>query len=107
MRKTFRTQLAALALGLAVGFAGGCDPGDAEFLGGGGGVADDTVCYEDNDCTPNACCGEGTSMVHVSNGPSCSGVVCPGDSYPSNTINQGACIPYCRDARCVSNACSN
>lgn len=104
MNRSSRSQWASLALGLAVGFAVACDPGDFSLDPNGGGGGEGPVCYVNSECAPDDCCGEGTSIVHSSLAPSCSGVQCSGP-YPDNTINQGQCIPYCRGSRCTA-ACS-
>lgn len=59
------------------------------------------VCYVSEDCVANACCGNGTGAVHVSQGPNCSSVSCTG-TCPRDSINCGQCVPYCRDSHCVS-----
>lgn len=85
---------------LALGFLllAGCGPVIDDD--GGGGLAPGPVCYVDEDCVPNRCCGEGTSAVHVSLAPACRGIACTG-SCDENTIDCGCGIPICRDQRCT------
>ena len=64
-------------------------------------AASDVVCYDDSDCAPNGCCGEGTAIVHVSEAPSCGGRQCSG-ACPANGIRCGCAVPICRDGRCVA-----
>jgi hypothetical protein len=100
-------RLAALALGVALCWAGvGCEPVDDGGGGGGGDIPaglSDTICYRDSDCAPNACCGQGTNPTHVSEAPDCSNVRCDG-TCPADTIDCGRCIAVCRSSRC-SAAC--
>jgi len=116
MRRTRRSTVAALLCGLALGLAAGCEP--ALDLGGGGGSPppglSDITCFQDTDCVPNDCCGNGTGVVHVSEqqcrGGSCA---CPSEctaeecrpSDFTNTLRCGSCIPVCRNSRCAA-ACS-
>ena len=65
------------------------------------GPKDMTVCYDDTDCAPNGCCGEGTAIVHRMNAPDCSAVECT-NSCPQNGIKCGCAVPVCRDGRCVA-----
>lgn len=94
-------RLAALALGVALGFVGvGCEPVDPD----GGDIPEglsDTVCYRDADCAPNGCCGQGTNPTYVSEAPDCSNVRCDG-TCPANTIDCGRCIAVCRNSRCAA-----
>jgi hypothetical protein len=92
-------RLAVLLLGIGLGLVGvGC-PGDLiEEIPVG---LSDTVCYQNSDCAPNGCCGEGTHPTHVSEAPSCSNVRCDG-TCPANSIDCGRCIPVCRDSRCAA-----
>ena len=93
-------RLAALALGVALGLAGaGCEP-TAPIAEPPIGLSD-KVCYQDTDCAPNGCCGEGTNPTHVSEAPDCSAVRCSG-TCPANTIDCGRCIAWCRDSRCAA-----
>ncbi|HYX89978.1 MAG TPA: hypothetical protein VE782_00340 [Myxococcaceae bacterium] len=91
----------ALVLAAAVGFAAGalvgCGLGDSPGDGGGGGSG--PICYRDEDCVPNACCGRGTDAVHVSIAPDCRGVSCDG-TCPPDMIECGCGIPVCRDNHC-------
>jgi hypothetical protein len=99
MRRTHRGPLAALLLGALFGLTAGCEPIDPiEEIPPG---ISDTICYQDSDCAPNGCCGEGTNPTHVSEAPSCSGVRCSGACSP-NTIDCGRCIAVCRDSRCAA-----
>lgn len=59
------------------------------------------ICYADSDCAPNACCGQGTAIVHASMAPDCRAVSCDG-SCPVNGIRCGCAVPVCRDSRCTS-----
>ena len=61
--------------------------------------ASDVVCYDDSDCAPNGCCGEGDAIVHVTMAPSCTGRTCTG-SCPRNGIMCGCAVPVCRDGQC-------
>jgi uncharacterized protein YceK len=75
-------------------------------LGGCGSVIDPPApdagraCTVDADCVPNGCCGEGTSAIHVLDGPDCSMVRCNG-MCPVTQIRCGCGLPVCRDSRCV------
>ncbi|QRN99867.1 hypothetical protein JRI60_12970 [Archangium violaceum] len=103
MHRTRSVPLAALVLGAVLGWAAGCGPVEGDF-----GVAPEPlsnrVCYNDSDCTGNACCGEGTNPTHVQDGPNCSNVRCSG-TCPVNGIECGRCLVICRDSRCEA-ACS-
>jgi hypothetical protein len=59
------------------------------------------VCYDDTECAPNACCGEGTAVVHKSQAPDCTTVKCSG-ACPINGIKCGCAVPVCRNQRCTS-----
>jgi hypothetical protein len=98
--RSSRFVVAALVLGAAVGFTVGCEPVDGVFLETPVGVSS-VVCYDDSDCAPNGCCGEGTHPTHVSEAPDCSNVRCTG-SCPADSIDCGRCIAICRDARCAA-----
>ena len=63
--------------------------------------ASDATCYDDTDCAPNACCGEGDAVVHANDAPACGAVQCTG-SCPRNSVNCGCGVPLCRDGRCVA-----
>ncbi len=105
MRRPRRVSLVALVVGAALGWAVGCGLDDGE-----GGFEDvppplsDRICYSDEDCTANLCCGLGTNPTHVEDGPDCSTVRCDGDC-PPGSIDCGRCIPVCRDSRCEA-ACT-
>ncbi len=104
MRRTRSVSLAALALGAVLGGLVGCGPVDSDF----GDIPEplsNRVCYQDSDCTGNACCGEGTNPTHVQDGPNCSNVRCDG-TCPVNGIDCGRCLVICRDSRCEA-ACQN
>jgi hypothetical protein len=58
------------------------------------------VCYSDNDCVPDDCCGEATRAVHVSAAPDCRGVRCTG-SCPTDRAECGCAIPHCADSHCT------
>ena len=97
--------LMSLAVGLLVGV--GCGPIIDE---GGPGALPGPVCYVDEDCVPNGCCGEASNAVHVTDAPSCRGISCTG-TCPDNSVDCGCGIPICRDQRCtvartVSSTCS-
>lgn len=82
---------------LTLTIAWGCGPFDefpVEDNGSG------PVCYEDADCVPNGCCGEGTGAVHVELAPDCAAVQCSG-SCPASEVNCGCGYPVCRNSRCV------
>src|SRR5688500_7469283 len=57
------------------------------------------ACDVDEDCVPNACCGRGTGVVHVSQAPNCRSATCDGTCSPA-TVQCGCGIPVCRDRRC-------
>ena len=59
------------------------------------------TCFQDSDCAPNGCCGMGTDVVHVSDAPECSAVVCTG-TCPKQGIKCGCAIPVCRNQRCTA-----
>lgn len=115
MRRTTRLPtFAALLAGLALGLAAGCEP--ALDVGGGSGSPppgiSNVTCFQDSDCVPNACCGDGTAVTHVSEGPDCQGVrcdpcdsLCAASSCTPSTLRCGTCIPVCRNSRCAA-ACS-
>ncbi|WP_326938744.1 hypothetical protein [Archangium violaceum] len=91
-------SLSALVLGAVLGLAAGCEPVD---LGSGGNPPplSSRICYQDADCTGNACCGEGTNPTHVQDGPDCSGVRCT-NSCPQDYLDCGRCLIICRNSRC-------
>jgi|SRR5215211_3931832 len=94
MRHRIALALASAA-GLVVGALAGCGIEDFGNDGGGSGP----VCYSDEECVPNACCGRGTDAVHVSQAPDCRGVSCD-DTCPSDMIDCGCGLPVCRDNHC-------
>jgi hypothetical protein len=102
MRRASVLRLAALVLGMTLGALAGCDLGvlepPPEELPP---VLSSKVCYEDRDCVANACCGQGTAVTHVSEGPSCGGISCTG-TCPAGSIDCGRCIPICRESRCAA-----
>jgi hypothetical protein len=104
MRRPRRSSLVALVLGVALGWAAGCDPGNGDGFGDTPPPLSERVCYGDEDCTANRCCGLGTNPTHVLDGPDCGGVRCDG-SCPPGSIDCGRCIPVCRDSRCEA-ACT-
>ena len=104
MRRTRPSLLRALLLGGALSLAAGCEPIDLDDLDDTPAPLSDRVCYRDEDCTGNACCGRGTRPTHVQDGPNCSGVRCGGEC-PANGLDCGRCLVICRDSRCEA-ACS-
>jgi hypothetical protein len=101
MTRAFQVWLKAGVVGVLLGLAAGCGLEDLQLdTGSGAGSSDDgPVCYSDEDCVPNDCCGEGWAAVHSSQAPDCGGVVCDG-SCPSQYAECGCAIPYCRESRC-------
>ena len=59
------------------------------------------ICYDDTDCAPNACCGEGTAIVHKDDAPDCSAVHCSGHC-PARGIKCGCAVPVCSSGRCIA-----
>lgn len=93
-----RLRVAAwISAGLALAALAGCGPLEDFPIDDG---TNGPVCYDDSDCVPNACCGEGTGAVHISEAPDCRGVRCSGACDPS-LIDCGCAYPYCRDGQCV------
>lgn len=76
---------------------GACDLPELTSSDGGNGI----TCYDDSDCAPNGCCGQGTAVVHKSQAPDCTTVRCSG-MCPVNGIKCGCAIPVCRSQRCTS-----
>jgi hypothetical protein len=104
MRRARSAPLVAFALGAVLGGLAGCDP----YVEGGETTPEplsNRVCYQDSDCTGNACCGQGTRPTHVQDGPQCSGVRCDG-SCPLDGLECGRCLVICRDSRCEA-ACQD
>lgn len=99
MRRPRLARLLAFVLGGALGLAAGCEPIDVIEEPPPG--ISDTVCYENSDCAPNGCCGQGTNPTHVSEAPDCRNVRCEGPCQP-NTIECGRCVATCRDSRCAA-----
>jgi hypothetical protein len=99
MRRIRSGSLVALALGAVLGVAVGCGPIDDDSITETPAPLSNRVCYQDSDCTGNACCGKGTNPTHVLDGPNCSGVRCDG-VCPANGIECGRCVVICRDSRC-------
>ncbi|MBN1203935.1 MAG: hypothetical protein JXB05_03290 [Myxococcaceae bacterium] len=91
--------LAAVLLGVVLGLGTGCDP--VELIDDIPVGLSDEICYQNSDCAPNGCCGEGTHPTHVSEAPDCSGVRCDG-TCPPDTIDCGRCLAFCRDSRCAA-----
>lgn len=58
------------------------------------------ACAGDDDCVPNGCCGEATSVVHRLDAPGCGGQQCSG-MCPATQVRCGCGVPLCRDARCT------
>lgn len=104
MRQSRRTvSLGGVCLGLVLGLGVGCEIGDL----GMGDIPPATstiTCYSDSDCATDACCGQGSEILHRSEAPSCSNVscgsLCPAGT-PSYSVDCGRCIPVCRDSRCA------
>jgi hypothetical protein len=97
MRRPHRGSLTALVLGAVLGLSVGCEPiVPIDEIPEG---LSNTVCYRNEDCAPNGCCGEATNPTHVSEAPNCSNVRCTGVCSP-NTIDCGRCVAVCRDSRC-------
>lgn len=88
-------RLALLALLLSL--ASGC--GALVLPGTDGGTG--ARCDVDADCAPNACCGVGDAVVHVSQAPDCSQVTCT-NTCPKQGIKCGCAVPVCRDQRCTA-----
>jgi hypothetical protein len=103
MRRTRSVPLVALVLGAVLGLAAGCGPIDDGFEDNPAPLSD-RVCYQDSDCTGNACCGLGTNPTHVQDGPNCANVRCD-RNCPLNGLDCGRCLVICRDSRCEA-ACS-
>ena len=97
MRRARSVPPAALVLGAALGMAAGCGPIDPGFDSPT--PLSSRTCYQDSDCTGDACCGLGTHPTHVQDGPDCSNVMCDG-SCPANGLDCGRCLVICRDSRC-------
>lgn len=57
-------------------------------------------CLGDEDCVPDACCGEGAFSIHVEDAPSCGGVSCSG-ACDVTQVRCGCGVPVCRDSRCA------
>jgi hypothetical protein len=99
MRRPRFARLAVFVLGAGLGLLAGCEPIDPlEDIPLG---LSDTICYQNSDCAPNGCCGEGTNPTHVSEAPDCRNVRCTG-TCAVNSIDCGRCIPVCRDSRCAA-----
>ena len=58
------------------------------------------VCFTDQDCVPDGCCGEGSCAVLSSGAPSCDGVRCSGTCDPT-TVDCGCGVPVCRSGTCT------
>lgn len=105
MRRTRSLSLSALALGAMLSLLAGCEPVDLDPLPGDAPAPlSQRTCYQDSDCTGNACCGRGTNPTHVEDGPDCSDVRCNGQCPPDG-IDCGRCLVICRNSRCEA-ACS-
>ena len=100
-RRTRFASRAVLVLGAVLSLAAGCEPVDLGDFGGIPTPESDRTCYQDSDCTGNACCGEGTRPTHVQDGPNCSAVKCTG-TCPANGLDCGRCFVVCRESRCAA-----
>lgn len=98
MRRTRSVSLSALVQGAVLGWAAGCGPVGTDF-GDNPTPLSNRICYQDSDCTGNACCGLGTHPTHVRDGPDCGNVRCD-NSCPKNGLDCGRCLVICRDSRC-------
>ena len=99
MRRTRSVSLSALVLGAVLGCVAGCEPVDPGSLDDPPAPVSNRVCYQNSDCTGNACCGEGTNPTHVLDGPDCSNVRCT-NNCPADGLDCGRCYVFCRDSRC-------
>ncbi len=104
MRRTRFPLPRALLLGGVLSLAAGCEPIDLDDFGASPPPLSNRVCYDNDDCTGNACCGLGTNPTHVQDGPNCAGVRCSGNC-PEDGLDCGRCLVICRDSRCEA-ACS-
>lgn len=59
------------------------------------------TCYVDADCAPNACCGQGTAVVHTTEAPDCALTTCT-NMCPKGGIKCGCAVPVCRGNQCTS-----
>jgi len=101
MRRPLLVRLLALVFGMTLGGLAGCDLGTVDPpTEGPPPVISSRTCYTDDDCVADACCGLGTAVTHVAEGPRCRGVSCTG-SCPPDSIDCGRCIPVCRNSRCA------
>lgn len=106
MRRPVLVRLLSLVVGVTLGGVAGCDLGTLDPpVDDPPPVLSDKTCYSDDDCVADACCGLGTAVTHVTEGPSCAGVRCTGNC-PAGSIDCGRCIPICRGSRCDS-ACTS
>lgn len=104
MRRLRSLSLSSLLWGAVVSLSAGCGPVDLDDLGDTPSPLSNRTCYQDSDCTGNACCGRGTNPTHVQDGPDCSDVRCDGQCR-LDSIDCGRCLVICRDSRCEA-ACS-
>jgi hypothetical protein len=100
MRNRIAVALAAAA-GVGMGVLAGCGVELPSDDGGAG-----PVCYSDEDCVPDGCCGRGTGAVHVSLAPDCQGVSCDG-ACRVDMIGCGCGLPACHDSQCQVAVTSN
>ena len=63
---------------------------------------DGKACYDDSDCVPNDCCGNGDTVVHKDDAPDCTTVSCGGTACPIHGIKCGCAVPVCRQSRCIA-----
>jgi hypothetical protein len=97
--RTNSRKTVALCVGVLLAGAGcGLDIDDLDGLGGDG---TGPTCYDDSECVPNACCGEGNGAVHYTLAPDCSAIRCSAESCPAYTVNGGTGLPVCRNSKCT------
>ncbi len=95
-----QTRALALAAGILVGWAlsVGCGPEFDDDLG----LPPGKVCYQDSECVPDGCCGQGQNAVHIDDAPDCTGQQCTGScALKPNLARCGCAIPRCRSGRCT------
>jgi len=98
-RKRAARWILGLAMTMGVGLSAcGYTLEDNEDTGAGGSGGE--LCFRDEDCAPNACCGVGTGSVAVSQAPDCSAVRC-NNGCPSGQLNCGCGLPVCRNGHCA------
>lgn len=90
-----RRVLFGVAVALAV-VTGGCGIPLEQFVEEAGPTSG-TPCLRDAECVPSNCCGDSSTVRHVSDPPDCRGVRC---SKPPTLLN-GCGIAICRNDRCT------